>query len=117
MLCFAACCRCLAEEADMNAHAQLVPPPLAALRAYSVKLQALLQEVELPALALPHCASSSYAPPETHHLPNINKLWLTLGIAGLHLTTMLDYLASKRFSIPRLRCLSNLFEVKLSVCC
>ena len=38
-------CRCLAQEADMNAHAQLVPPPLAALRAYSAKLQAQLQEV------------------------------------------------------------------------
>ena len=45
MLCFAACCRCLAEEADIHVHAQLEPPPLAALKAYNAKLQAQLQEV------------------------------------------------------------------------
>ena len=38
-------CRCLADEADLHAHAQMTPPPLTALRDYSVKMQAQLQEV------------------------------------------------------------------------
>ncbi|DBA98448.1 TPA: hypothetical protein ACH3X3_012450 [Trebouxia sp. C0006] len=35
---------CLADEADLHAHAQMTPPPLTALRDYSVKMQAQLQE-------------------------------------------------------------------------
>ncbi|KAL0027002.1 hypothetical protein WJX79_007943 [Trebouxia sp. C0005] len=37
---------CLADEADLHAHAQMTPPPLTALREYSVKMQAQLQEEE-----------------------------------------------------------------------
>lgn len=37
--------RCLANDADAHAHAELTPPPLSALREYSTKLQAQLQEV------------------------------------------------------------------------
>ena len=43
----ALCCRCLADEADQHAYAQLTPPPLSALRDYSIKLQAQLQEVRI----------------------------------------------------------------------
>ena len=48
----ATCCRCLADEADTNAHAHLVPPPLTALREFSVKLRAELQEVHTAVLLL-----------------------------------------------------------------
>ena len=48
----ATCCRCLADEADANAHAHLVPPPVTALREFSVKLQTELQEVHTALLLL-----------------------------------------------------------------
>lgn len=37
--------RCLTDDADAHAHAEHTPPPLSALREYSSKLQAQLQEV------------------------------------------------------------------------
>ena len=37
--------RCLTDDADAHAHAECTPPPLSALREYSVKLRARLQEV------------------------------------------------------------------------
>ncbi|DBA95028.1 TPA: hypothetical protein ACH3X1_002544 [Trebouxia sp. C0004] len=37
---------CLADEADLHAHAQMTPPPLTALREYNVKMRAQLQEAQ-----------------------------------------------------------------------
>ena len=39
------CCRCLAGEADLHAHAQMTPPSVSALREYSRKLQEQMREV------------------------------------------------------------------------